>query len=182
MKKRGKDYNYSKDTGIHVREEIVKIGQKFSIVKTFATKSGEIVERTVSPLMFKFERKDIAQVFIGSLLLASPFAVTEEVWNLGQELSLINTMAITLLSLLSLIVLIYYTRYQNVRTPEGRIPRLEFFKRIFGTYMITLLIVGILLTVLDKAPWQTDYFVAVKRTVLVSLPASLGGAAADLVK
>jgi uncharacterized membrane protein len=69
-----------------------------------------------------------------------------------------------------------------VRTLEGKIPKWEFVKRIFGTYIITLFIVGILLTSIDRAPWFADFDVALKRTIIVSLPACLGGAVADLVK
>lgn len=108
--------------------------------------------------------------------------VTEEVWNLGAQLSVLSTVSLVSLSLISLVVLNYYTRYQIVRTPEGEIPKGEFVKRIFGTYLITLAIVATLLTILGKAPWIIDFSVALKRTILVSLPGSLGGSAADLVK
>ena len=171
-----------KHRDLHVKEEIVKVGKRFSIVRTFMTRSGVIVARTVSPLMFKFEGKDVAQVFIGSLLLSTPFMVTEEVWSLGKQLSIVSAIALVILSLISLIVLIYYTRYQTVRTTDGRIPKIEFLKRIFGSYFLTLVIVATLLTIIGKAPWSIDYMTALKRTILIGLPASLGGAAADLLK
>lgn len=171
-----------KHRDLHVKEEIVKVGKRFNIVRTFMTRSGRIVARTVSPLMIRFERKDVAQVFIGSLLLSTPFIVTEEVWKLGEELSIPSAIALVFLSLTSLILLIYHTRYQTVRTSDGRIPKVEFVKRIFGSYLLTLSIVATLLTIIGKAPWSIDYMIALKRTILIGLPASLGGAAADLLK
>jgi len=171
-----------KHRDLHVKEEVVKVGKRFNIVRTFMTKSGVIVSRTVSPIMSKFEGKDAAQVFIGSLLLSTPFMVTEEVWSLGKELSIVSAIALVILSLISLIVLIYYTRYQAVRTTDGRIPKVEFIKRIFGSYFLTLVIVATLLTIIGKAPWLIDYITALKRIILIGLPASLGGAAADLLK
>jgi uncharacterized membrane protein len=132
--------------------------------------------------MFKFEGKDVAQVFIGALLLSTPFMVTEEVWSLGKELSIASAVALVILSLIGLIVLIYYTRYQAVRITDGRIHKVEFMKRIFGSYFLTLAIVATLLTIIGKAPWFIDYMTALKRTILIGLPASLGGAAADLLK
>jgi len=32
--------------------------------------------------------KDVAEIVMGSMMLAAPLAVTEEVWKLGEELSL----------------------------------------------------------------------------------------------
>jgi uncharacterized membrane protein len=174
--------NFQKHKDLHVIEDVVKVGKRFNLIRTFMTRSGEIVTRTVSPLMVHFERKDIAQVFIGSLLLSTPFMVTEEVWKLGEELSIPSAIALVFLSLMSLIVLVYYTRYQTVRTADGKIPKTEFVKRIFGSYILTLSIVAILLTIIGKAPWSTDYLTALKRTILIGLPASLGGSVADLLK
>lgn len=167
---------------VRVEEQVIKEGKKVNIVNTFVTASGKVVGRTISPLMFRFEKKDVAQVFIGSLLFASPFMVTQEVWDLGREIHTINAIGIVLLSLLALVTFVYYTRYQKVRDPQGRIPKGEFVKRIFGTYIITLIIVGFLLATLERAPWLTDFDLALKRTIIVSLPASLGGAVADLLK
>ena len=173
---------FRKTDEVHVEEQVVKVGKRVNIIDTFVTASGKIVGRTMSPLMVKFEKKDVAQVFIGSLLFASPFMVTQEVWDLGAEIHTLNAIGIVLLSLLALVTLVYYTRYQKVRDLQGRIPKGEFVKRIFGTYIITLVIVGFLLATLERAPWLTDFDLSLKRTIIVSLPASLGGAVADLLK
>lgn len=167
---------------VHIKESVIKTDDTLGLMLSFVTKSGDVMARTVTPFMFTFERKDIAQVFIGSLLLSTPFMMTEEVWQLGTEISYMSAAALVSISLMSLIVLNYYTRYRLSRTPEGKIPGAEFVKRIFGTYAITLLIVATLMTILGKAPWSTDLAVALKRTILVSLPACLGGSAADMVK
>jgi uncharacterized membrane protein len=38
------------------------------------------------------------------------------------------------------------------------------------------------LTLLDKAPWQTDSILALKRTIIIAFPASLSAAVADMIK
>jgi uncharacterized membrane protein len=166
---------------IVVKKETVKVGENHGIIKTIMTESGHIVSKTFSPLMTNFEKKDIAQVFIGSLLLASPFMVTEEVWALGAELSVANAALFFLLTIFSLITLIYYTKYRSM-TVDGHIHKSEFLKRVIGTYLISFITVAVLLTLLDKAPWETDVLIALKRTILIALPATLGGATADLVR
>jgi len=48
----------------------------------------------------KFSMQDVAEITIGSVVLAFPVALSEEVWNLSEELSLGRTLLISLSSIL----------------------------------------------------------------------------------
>jgi hypothetical protein len=41
--------------------------------------------------------------------------------------------------------------------------------------------VGILLLVVDKAPWVTDFSLALKRTIIGTLPASMSATVTDAI-
>ncbi|MBI2542743.1 MAG: DUF2391 family protein [Candidatus Aenigmarchaeota archaeon] len=163
-----------------VQGDIVKTPTGFYRIKALVERGGRIVA-TFHPLHLKLEAKDVAQIFIGSIVLASPFMMTQEVWELGQQIPTLNAILIMLMTLFALSVLLYFTRYEKI-TSEGRIVIREFSKRLFVTYLIAFLTVSTLLTILGKAPWDVDTQVALKRVILIALPASLGGAAVDLLK
>ena len=82
--------------------EIARIGRAgylHSIIP-IVDSSGEVIQRIVKPLMVELKLKDVIQIFVGASLLAIPMAYTEETWQLGETLPLLN---IGILSLLSLI-------------------------------------------------------------------------------
>lgn len=54
-------------------------------------------------------------------------------------------------------------------------------KRVLVIYAITLVIVGALLTIIQRAPWGHDLALAVKRTLIVSFPASMSAAVSDSI-
>ena len=45
-----------------------------------------------------------------------------------------------------------------------------------------MIVVGALLTVIQKAPWTTDTLLAVKRMLIVAFPASMSAAVSDAFK
>lgn len=57
----------------------------------------------------KLKSRDVAEIIIGSLVLAFPVAVTEEVWNLSMELSIARTIVISLSSLVFISVFVQTT-------------------------------------------------------------------------
>jgi len=58
----------------------------------------------------------------------------------------------------------------------------EFFKRAVATYIISSLVVGMLLTLIQRAPWAADPILAFKRAVVAAFPSSMSAAAADTIK
>ena len=157
---------------------IKRINGYLNRVVPIADKSGEIISYALKPLMLEFKPRDIMQVVIGSALLAIPVSLTEEAWNLGQTLPFTNVLIIAILSLVLISVFVYFNFYKV--TLKGFV--WEFIKRIVGTYFISLLVVAVILTLVDKCPWGVDNMLAVKRIIIVAFPAAMSGTLSDTIK
>ena len=59
--------------------------------------------------------------------------------------------------------------------------RNQFLGRLISTYVFSLIVVGILLMVVEKAPWLTDFSLALKRTIVGALPASMSATVTDAI-
>ncbi len=136
-------------------------------------KDGE--EVVVLPLKVEFHPKDVLQVIIGASILAIPVAYTEEIWKLGTTLPLLNAMAFMVISLLFVGAFTYYNYYRhNINVHMDK-----FVKRTFSTYILAFIVVAIVLTLIQKAPWTTNFLQAFKTAVIATFPASMSGAIAD---
>jgi uncharacterized membrane protein len=142
------------------------------------TTSEEILHKIVHPVRVEFHVKDILQVILGASILAIPVGYTEETWHLGEILPLVNIIGFLLLSLLFISAFTYYHYYHNNINKHWD----HFIKRVFLTYLSAFLIVAILLTLIQRTPWTTDFILAFKRTVIVTFPAAMSGAIADVIK
>jgi uncharacterized membrane protein len=161
-----------------IRIEFVKIGEKLKEVVTFLDQAGKPLYKHISPLMLEFRLRDIVQVIVGASILAIPVGFTEETWTLGANLPLLNIFGFFLLSLLFISCFVFYTYYRaHIKSYY-----VEFFKRVFFTYFFSFLVVAVVLMLIQKAPWSTDFMLALKRVVLVAFPASMSAAVADMVK
>ncbi len=162
------------------KEETVvrRIGGYLHKVVPIADKSGKIISYALKPIMVEFRPRDLFQVIVGASLLAIPVAFTEEVWVLGEKLPTINVAAIAFLSLTIIATFVYYNFYRF--NFKGHL--VEYLKRVIGTYGVSLLIVALLLTILQKCPWGVDNIIALKRIILVAFPASMGGTLSDTIK
>ncbi len=165
---------------IKIEENIAKTPHGLFQIKTLMEKGGQIVA-TLQPIYLKFDIRDIAQIFIGSIVLASPFLFAQEVWDMGAQLPVPNIIGLIIFNLFALSMLLFYTRYHKI-TFEGKLVMKQFTRRLVVTYFVSFVTVGLLLSIVDKAPWDVETAVAIKRTALITLPASIGGAAVDLVK
>ncbi|MFC1750067.1 DUF2391 family protein [Pseudomonadota bacterium] len=160
------------------KKEVIRVNGKLKEVITVFDKTGKILHKTITPLMVEFYPRDIMQVIIGATILAIPVAFTEETWNLGSSLPLLNILGVLLMALFFISIFVYYNFYRGHF--KGQID--EFFKRVLSTYFFSFLVVAVLLTLIQRAPWATDWLLAVKRTVLVSFPASMSAAVSDMIK
>lgn len=115
-----------------------------------------------------FSRKDLAEIVVAAFALALPLSVTEEVWNLGNDLQLRNVLLIVAVSYSAIAYSVRSHFYGG--NLEGN--RGEYAKRILSVYALTLLVAALCLLAVDKLPLLADPVVALKRTILVSLPAS----------
>lgn len=122
-----------------------------------------------------FSRKDLAEIVMGGCTLALPLAVTEEVWDLGRDLPLLNVLAIIVLSY-AVIAGFVRSHFYGGRL-EGR--HKEYVKRVLSVYGVTLVVAALVLLAVDKLPLFSDPVVALKRTILTSLPASFVATVVD---
>lgn len=128
--------------------------------------------------MVEFKPRDIVQVIVGSALLAVPVALAEEAWTLDENLPRTNVFILGLISILFVSTFVYFNFYRF--TFKGHI--FSFIKRVIGTYLISLIISAIILTVIEKCPWETDIWLAIKRIIIVTFPATMGGTLSDTIK
>jgi uncharacterized membrane protein len=157
---------------------IKRIGGYLHRVVPVADKSGEILNYVLKPLMVEFKPRDIAQVALGSALMAIPVSFSEEVWNLGADLPSLNIGLIAGISIMLEAIFVYFNFYRFAF--KGNV--FEFIKRVLGTYLVTVLVVALILSLIEKCPWGTDNVLAIKRIIIVSFPSAMGGTLTDSLK
>lgn len=121
-----------------------------------------------------FNKKDVAEIATGACIMAFPVAVTEEVWNLGAELSLPHVLFFALASIFFLALMVYMLQQKSIG-PDRKV----FIRRVLSTYSITLLIAALLLIGVDRLELFTDPAVGLKRAILVAFPASFAATMVD---
>lgn len=162
-----------------IKETTIKrIGGYLHRIVPIADKSGEIISYALKPLMLEFKPRDIMQVAVGSALLAIPVSLTEEAWSLGESLPISNIVIIAIISILMIAIFVFYNFYKI--TLKGYV--VEFLKRVIGTYLISIIVVGLILTLIQKCPWEIDNLLAIKRIIIVAFPASMSGTLSDTIK
>ena len=174
--KKKRDYT---DLGIKSKHEIIRIDGVLKQVTTIRDASGNLLHKIISPLMVEFHPKDVLQVIVGASLLAIPVGFTEETWQLGITLPLLNVLLLFFTSLLFIGLFVYFTYHHKSLLRDHSD---TFFKRIFATYILSFIVVAVLLTIIQRAPWDTSFLIALKRVIIVTFPASLGGAIVDTLK
>jgi len=138
----------------------------------------EIETKLISPLKPEFHPKDVLQVVIGATILAIPVGFTEETWKLGGSLPMKNVLIILGISLIFIASFVYYNYYRGKIEKHKE----EFIKRVLSTYVLSFIVVALMLILIEVAPWSVDWQLAFKRTVIVTLPASMSAAVADTIK
>ena len=159
-------------------EMVKRIGGYLHRVVPIKDATGKVLNYTLKPLMVEFRPRDVMQVVVGASLLSVPVAFTEETWVLGAELPMVNVIGLSVLSLLFIGLFVYYNFYRF--NFKGHI--LEFVKRVAGIYLISLTVVALLLTIINKCPWGVDNLTALKRILIVTFPASMSAAVSDSIK
>lgn len=141
-------------------------------------RSGKIVSTVLKPFMVELHARDVLQIVVGSSVLAIPVAFTEEIWNLGQRLPWPNVAALAAVSLAFIAVFAFANFYRHYFREYA----FDFVKRVVVTYVVSLVVVAALLAIIQQCPWSTDPALAVKRIVIVGLPASLSATLTDAIK
>ncbi len=124
---------------------------------------------------FSFNMEDVSQVCVGAFALAVPISFSEEAWHLSQTLPTTNLLFLMSLSLCFLGVFAYQSVFQ--RNIKKRIP--VFLFRIAIAYLLAALVVSLVLLALDKLPLIEEPILAIKRIIVVTMPASMGAIVVD---
>lgn len=165
-------------TNERTKFEIKQVGGYLKEVVTFFDSSGKPISHVVNPLMVELRPRDITQIFVGALLVASPLCFTEEVWNLSVNLKNQNVMYLAGSSIITVLLFVYYNFYRDKL--RGNV--IEFIKRIIAIYTISILSVVLVLFLIDKFPIITTPYVAIKRVIIIGFPAIFGAVITDSLK
>ncbi|NQU48207.1 MAG: DUF2391 family protein [Planctomycetes bacterium] len=126
-------------------------------------------------MKLSFNLEDASQVAIGAFALAVPISFSEEAWRLGETLPFANLLMVFVLSITFLGFFAYEGVFQG--NVKHRVP--VFLWRIAIDYAITAIIVALVLFSLNKFPLLSDTLVALKRLIIISMPASMGAIIVD---
>ena len=160
------------------KSSIKRIGGYLYKVVPIIGNTGQVIQQAITPLMVELKPRDIMQIILGASILAIPVGFTEEVWKLGEQLPLQNVLLLTGISLAFLGTFVYFNFYRY--NMKGHL--WEYIKRVCAIYFLSLLVVGILLTIIQACPWGTNRLIAIKRIILVAFPSSMGAAISDMLK
>lgn len=126
-------------------------------------------------MKYSFNIEDASQIFVGAFALAVPISFSEEAWRLSETLP---TQNLLMLLSLSIVFLALYT-YQSVFQKEIKSRKLIFVLRIFIAYLMTAVVVALVLFCLNKLPLLDQPWLAIKRIIVITMPASMGAIVVD---
>lgn len=127
-------------------------------------------------VVFKnFNMEDASQVFVGAFALAVPISFSEEAWRLAETLPWLNLILLFCLSMMFLGLFAFQSVFQQ--NISKRIS--TFLFRIIFAYLISALVVALILVCIDKLPLIDSPMLALKRVIVISMPASMGAIIVD---
>ena len=126
-------------------------------------------------MKLRINTEDIIQIAIGAFALAVPISFTEEAWKMSITLPFYNLLLVFVLSVTFLGIYAYYSVFQKQVSKRYDI----FILRIFIAYFISALVVALVLLALNKLPIIDEPIIALKRLILIAMPASMGAIVVD---
>ena len=157
---------------------IKRIGGYLHKIIPIRDNTGKVVHTVISPFMVELKPKDILQIIVGATILAIPVGLTEETWILAQELKMGNVLLLGFISIFFISLFVYSNFYRFHL--KGYF--LEYIKRVIATYGLSLIVVGFLLTIIEKCPWGVSNLLAIKRIIITAFPASMAATISDNLK
>ncbi len=115
------------------------------------------------------------QDFIGAVFGGLFFAVTQEIWELSARLALPNIVAVSLASFFMGFALIYFSRRRKLLSIKVFHTSMI---RAVEIYLISFITSLLLIAMFNTAP---DFAMAMKQAVVVTFPAVITAATADLL-
>jgi uncharacterized membrane protein len=140
--------------------------------------SDKLIDNIVQPIFPEFKTRDALQIIIGASILAVPVGFTEETWKLGSSLPFVNILGLLILSILFITLFTHYHYYRFSTKPHLK----QLAKRVASTYIFSVITVALIMTLIQQAPWTSDFTLALKRIIIVVFPSSMSAAIADTLK
>lgn len=122
-----------------------------------------------------FNLEDASQIVIGAFALAVPLSFSEEAWRLGETLPFIN---MVMLFILSVCFLSFYA-YESVFQGKIKYRTAIFGLRVIIAYIVAGIVVSLVLLSIGKFPLLSDPLIALKRLIIITMPASMGAIVVD---
>lgn len=121
------------------------------------------------------DMKDIGQIAVGSFAFAVPISFSEEAWRISENLPFANLSLVFLLSVSFLALFAYESVFQGQVVHRVFV----FILRIVIAYIISAFVVALVLISIDKLPLLTEPIIAIKRLIVITMPASMGAIIVD---
>ena len=157
---------------------IKRIGGYLHKIIPIVDSTGKVIQNVIAPFQVELKPRDIMQIIIGATILALPVGLTEETWILAEQIKIKNVVFLGIISILFIALFVYYNFYRFYM--KGHV--FEYIKRVIVTYILSLCVVGLLLTIIEKCPWGVDSVLAIKRVVITAFPASMAATISDTIK
>ena len=126
----------------------------------------------------RFHLKDLSEIVMGSFVLAFPVALSEEVWDLGSQISGAGAIVIGIISLALISWYNFHAHYETRLDTHG----FEFVLRVCVTYAITLAVCALILSALNHVPLDSEPMVAINRMIVVAAPGSSAATVLDSLR
>ncbi|WP_461831302.1 DUF2391 family protein [Aquifex sp.] len=123
---------------------------------------------------------DLVQELIGAMIIALPFSLTEEVWEISERLSFFRILIVYLITVFTVFLFIKYSKLQNWEQQNvlGFIPL-----RLITSLSISFFISLLFLTLFGVYPDMIkDLSTLLKASLLVSIFAVIGSLGVDVAK
>ena len=160
------------------KHTIKRIGGYLHKIVPIADSKGNVQHHAIIPFMVELKPRDVMQIIVGASILAIPVAFTEEAWVLGEHLSSNRVLILTVLSIFFIATFVYFNFYRYHLIDHLS----EYIKRVLATYILSVIVVAVLLTVIEKCPWGINNILAIKRIIIVAFPASMSASVSDTIK
>ena len=129
----------------------------------------------ISDNWLHFNLEDASQIAIGAFALAVPISFSEESWRLGETLPFIN---MVMLFILSVCFLSFYA-YESVFQGNIKYRTVIFGLRVIIAYIVAGIVVSLVLLSIGKFPLLSEPLIALKRLIIITMPASMGAIIVD---
>ncbi len=171
-----KDVEELKENVEEIKEDVAEISKS---AKTYRELMEKLSGKFHLHIPTKFNINDVAQQIVGAMILSLPFTVTQEAWDLANQLDIYRIFLIIFITLLFDVLLIYFSKFQQIDISNIVLVFARMFSIILVSYIATA---AVLYSIGVIGNQITDPIWALKLVILIGLPANIGAATADILK